>query len=297
MKLRNLKIIALALDGSLGSQNSDMTALLCFGSNLEEVIGSIKKKADEITLFAPSVPVYGDNIFNASFYEKNKEKIEKARLLFVDEKSKEVFDSIIDYRLSGDIKYLFDCQTDRETNYEFLNLENEVFVDLGAYRGDTLVEVNGLCNIQKAFACEPDRKSFEKLKKNTAYIKNVSYFNCAVGEKSGETLFKKSRGRGSSLADTGERIPLKSVDYLLSGERATYIKYDVEGNEKSALLGSVNTIKKYTPKLKIAAYHRSEDIFLLPLLINEICDRYSLFLRHEPSLPDWDTDIFAIAKE
>ncbi len=243
------------------------------------------------------MPVYGEEIFNADFYEKNKEKIRLARSLFSDKKSKEVFDKIIEYRLSGEIEKLFEIETDREENYKLLNLDNEVFLDLGAYRGDTLTEVNSLCSLESAIAVEPDKKSFNKLKENTEDIRNVSYLNCATGEKDGEAFFKKSRGRGSAVSDKGEKIPVRSVDSILGGGRVTYIKFDVEGNEKNALLGAENTIKKYRPKMKIAAYHRSEDVFTLPLLINEICDGYRFYLRHEPSLPDWDTDIIVIPKE
>jgi len=278
-------------------KNPDMIALLCFGSALENVISSIKQKANEITLFAPSVPVYGDKIFNADFYKNNKEKIRLARSLFSDEKSKEVFDRIIEYRLSGEIGNLFEIETSRNDNYKLLNLNNEIFMDLGAYRGDTLSEVNSLCTVKEAIAVEPDLKSFNKLKENTEKIRNVTYLNCAVGEKDGETFFKKSRGRGSAVSDKGEKIPVRSVDSILGVGRVTYIKFDVEGNEKNAILGAEKTIKEHLPKMKIAAYHRSEDIFTLPLLINEICGGYGFYLRHEPSLPDWDTDIIVIPKE
>ena len=279
------------------AKNPDMTALLCFGSALPDVIESVKKKMGEITLLAPSVPVYGEEIFNSEFYEKNEGKIKLARSLFADEKSKEVFDGLIKYRLSGELKYLFEIETDRSENYRLLDLENEIFADLGAYRGDTLLEVNGICALERAYAFEPDKKSFEKLKTNTDGIKNVSYFNCAVGEKDGLTVFEQSRGRGSAVGKKGETIQLKSIDSALSGERVTYIKFDVEGNEKNALLGAKNTIGKHLPKMKIAAYHRCGDIFSLPILINEISKKYNLYLRHEPSLPDWDTDIFAVPKE
>jgi FkbM family methyltransferase len=279
------------------AKNPDMTALLCFGSALADVIESIKQKGDEITLFAPSVPVYGGEIFNADFFRKNEEKIRLARSLFADEKSKEVYDKIIEYRLSGDINCLFEIETSRSDNYKLLDLDSEIFVDLGAYRGDTVSEVNKLCSLEKVFAVEPDKKNFEKLRANTEGIKNVFYFNCAVGENDGTAVFEKSRGRGSAVGKTGETVQLRSVDSILSGERVTYIKFDVEGNEKNAILGAVNTIKKYRPKLKIAAYHRSADIFDLPIIINEISNKYRLYLRHEPSLPDWDTDIFAVYEE
>jgi len=282
---------------SAKEKSPDMIALLCFGSSLENVIEGVEQKAQEITLFAPSVPVYGTEIFDSEFYKKNEEKIRLARSLFADEKSKSVFDGIIGYRLSGEINNLFEIETSRSENYKLLNLKNEIFVDLGAYRGDTVLEVDRLCRTEKIYAVEPDKKNFEKLKRNTQHIENVLYFNCAIGEKDGKTTFERGSGRGSSVSEKGEEIPLRSVDSILENERVSYIKIDVEGNEKQALAGAEKTIRKYMPKMKIAVYHRSGDLFDLPLLVNKISDKYSLYLRHEPSLPDWDTDIFAIPKE
>lgn len=278
-------------------KHPDMTALLCFGSALPEVIESIKQKAEEITLLAPSVPVYGKEIFNSDFYGRNEEKIKNARSLFADEKSRAVYDGIIEYRLSGNINRLFEIETERKENYKLLKLENEIFVDLGAYRGDTVLEVNNLCSLEAVYAVEPDKKSFEKLKRNTEGINDVNYFNCVIAESDGEALISDNRGRGSAVSETGKIIQQKSVDSILGGKRATYIKFDVEGNEEKAIIGARNTIKKYLPKMKIAAYHRSGDIFNLPLLINKISDKYTFYLRHEPSLPDWDTDIIALPKE
>ena len=76
-----------------------------------------------------------------------------------------------------------------------------------------------------------------------------------------------------------------------------YIKYDVEGAEKEALLGSVNTIKAHKPALLVSAYHRSEDIFELPLMLNTLEPSYKLYLRRYPYIPAWDLNIIARAEE
>ena len=83
---------------------------------------------------------------------------------------------------------------------------------------------------------------------------------------------------------------------MLHGESATYIKIDVEGAEENAVLGAKETISKYSPKLNIALYHRNEDMYKIPLLINSINKRYKLYMRHNPYIPDWDTNLFAVCK-
>ena len=273
--------------------NPDMIALLSFGSSVESVIENIRRISGETTLFAPCVPVCGSDIFNSGFYEKNRAKIEQARELLFDDRSKEVFDNIINYRLSGEIKYLFDSEDDAENGYALLSLKDESFLDLGAYRGDTVIEAEKYFSPKAIFAVEPDKKSFEKLKINTAGIKNTEYFNCAAGEKDGDEFFSFGSGRGSHETESGKKTAVRSVDSLLAGRNAGFIKIDVEGREKETLLGAKDTVSKFSPKLKVACYHRSEDIFEILLLIKELNPSYKIGLRHRRSLPDWDTDCFA----
>ncbi|HCA56163.1 MAG TPA: FkbM family methyltransferase, partial [Ruminococcaceae bacterium] len=42
-----------------------------------------------------------------------------------------------------------------------------------------------------------------------------------------------------------------------------------------------------------ALYHRSEDIFKLPLLLKEINPSYRLYLRQHPHIPAWDLNLYA----
>ena len=64
--------------------------------------------------------------------------------------------------------------------------------------------------------------------------------------------------------------------------------------EKEAVTGAAETIKKYKPKMLVSCYHRSEDIFSLPLQIMEIRDDYKVYIRHNPYLPAWDTQFYFI---
>lgn len=279
---------------SVKEANENMIALLCFGTSQRSVIENIKKISSQATLLMPSIPVYGEEIFNADYYDKNKIQIETAYELLADEKSKKTFENIINFRLTGDISHLFNCEESEEATEQILKLDEEIYVDLGAYRGDTVIKTSQKCKTVKAFAVEPDRRSFEKLKQNTAFLADIKYFNCAIGEKSGEQSFSGNHGRGSSVNEEGGKIQVISVDEMLNGEKVTFIKADVEGNEKATLLGAGKTIKDFKPKLRIAAYHRAEDIFSLPILINSLNSKYKIYLRHTHCIPDWDTDIFAV---
>jgi hypothetical protein len=71
-----------------------------------------------------------------------------------------------------------------------------------------------------------------------------------------------------------------TIDELLKGGPATFIKMDIEGAELVALKGAKQTIKKYKPKLAVCVYHKPLDIVEIPLYLKKLVPEYKLFLRH-----------------
>jgi hypothetical protein len=125
----------------LESEYEDFVIVLCFASPLTEVIDNIKALSKRHKVIMPSVPVYGDNIFNKDFLEKHLNDIELAFSHLADEQSKKVFENIICFQITGDLNYCFECETEKDEAFGILNLgENESFLDLGAYSGDTVEE-------------------------------------------------------------------------------------------------------------------------------------------------------------
>ena len=275
--------------------------LISFGSSLPDVLTLFKKVNEECETYAPDVPVCGENIFTLDFLNENKEKINSARNLFADELSLKIFDNVLLYKLTGKIDYLFDAECERKDTFELLCAKDFLsFADLGAYRGDTLDEMLSLApKLEYAYALEPDARTFKKL---SAFCENhqgntkLYPLNIAAWDKEETLIFNSSSNRNSGAfapttnAKTVE-IQANSLDNILGGAPIDYIKYDVEGAEKQAIEGSVNTIQKYSPALDISVYHRSEDIFELPLQINKINSNYKLYLRRYPYVPAWDLEL------
>ena len=110
-----------------------------------------------------------------------------------------------------------------------------------------------------------------------------------------------SGNRNSSVSSTSsyknreENIELVRIDTEVS-ECVDYIKYDVEGAEKEALSGSQSTISRCMPTLCVSLYHRSGDIFELPLMIKEKFPQYKLYMRRREYIPAWDTVLIAVKK-
>ena len=277
----------------------DFLVLLSFATEREDVLQLIYSVAERHEVLAPDVPVIdGTEIFDLDFLNKNAEKIQAVYDLLEDDFSKKVFADCINYKISGKIEYLKNCETPKSEVFENLirPAKDEVFVDLGAYNGDTIKEFLDFAGGYKSIhAFEPDQKNFAKLAKNCEGLENLFLHNKGVHSEKSVLFFEKKAGRNSALSKNGSvEVEVDSVDNLCFEFSPTIIKFDVEGAEKEALLGCRKVIETYKPKLMVSAYHKSEDIFELPLLIKKLNPEYKLYFRHLPYIPCWETNCYAL---
>lgn len=267
----------------------DFTVLLAFGTMRPEVIANIKRISGEQCLLVPDVPVAGDTLFDIDFAKANADK-----LLFVYNKletelDKYIFESIIRYKLTGRAEYLFRSAQPKSDAYKRLALsDGSVCVDCGAYNGDTLSELFAYCDNSFAYAIEPDVKSFAKLKLAYGSFDNVTLINAAVNADGKDVAFSTKGSRGSKSVACGTAVPAVVLDTLLADKHIDYIKFDVEGMESEALNGAKEIISKQKPKLFVSCYHKSEDIFDLPLKVLSIREDYKLHIFPPFYLPAWD---------
>jgi len=277
---------------------SDFIIVLAFAAGYESLIEKVISLSKKHQLIAPDVPVIGDGLFTKKYLSDNFEKIEKVYNFLEDDLSKQVFLNTIEFKITGEIALLGEITTPPSEAFEnVLKLgENEIYIDLGAYNGDTvlefLAETDG--KFAKIYALEPDKKNFKKLLKTVEGKEHIEIHNVAVWSEDTTLTFSHKSGRQSTLSQKGVEIPTRSVDSILENSPATYIKYDVEGAEAEALIGTKSTIKSHHPKLLVALYHRNEDIFDLPLLVKKLAPDYKLFIRHYPYIPAWEINLFAI---
>lgn len=272
-------------------------AALCFASQLPDVMGLIKSVAARHTLLVPSVPAFGNVLFDADFIEKNLEDMKRARGLFADEASRRVYDGVLEFYHTGELALLDGITSSKDEAFSEILAPgaDEVYVDLGAYNGDTIDELLHYAGgYKKIIAFEPNAKNFEKLRLRCKNMPRVEMWRLGAWKCGGELTFNNKAGRNSALSDSGVETRVAAVDSILRGERATYIKADVEGADYETLLGMAETLKKFRPKLNFAAYHRFEDIFRLPLLIKSLNPDYKIYLRHHPYIPAWDTNLYCV---
>lgn len=226
-------------------------------------------------------------------------EFEKAFNLFDDELSKKI--------VMDKLNYLFNNSNMIPVSAYFDNImfqddfSNEVFVDCGAFDGETSIEFARLTNntYKKIYCFEPTKSSFEKLKSKTALLDRIEIINKGLYSKEDVLEFKDfgidewntvnnyfmgHEWYGPAMEYKIVKIPVTTLDSVFFEKNIkdypTIIKMDIEGSECEALLGMKHIINTSHPKLIICAYHKIEDYFKLAETIKEICPNYRLRLRH-----------------
>ena len=160
----------------------------------------------------------------------------------------------------------------------------EVFVDLGAYTGDSTISFlrNYGDSYKKIYAYEITPETYQILVSNLKDYPNVVCYLKGVGDTRSSLSVVNSSADASAntvfVSDNGT-IPMVTLDEDI-GETITIIKADIEGFEQEALLGAINHIKNDHPKLLISVYHKNEDLWKIPKMIKEIDPTYKFYLRY-----------------
>lgn len=183
-----------------------------------------------------------------------------------------------------------------DENYFYFNSdfcpigENEVFANVGALIGDCALEFATACQnrdltYREIINFEPDPYNFNRLQENTAHLPRMRHMPFGLWSHQDRLRFDnpdsyKVGTPGSLNANGHMEVEVASLDELLPEAEISYIKMDVEGAEMKALMGAITTIRRNKPKLAICVYHKRDDMFKIPLLINNFCDGYEFYLRH-----------------
>ena len=279
----------------------NLVILIAFSAFTDELLDRIHTLCEKHTVYAPDFDVFTSRYPEADFIESNRAALEQAYALLSDDRSREVFSQLTQYKITGRVEHLFAAHNSRESCLPLLRLgTEECYLDLGAYRGDTVEEflkaIDGRFTSVDAF--EPDPKNRQKL---TEYVDSLPYSNitihpAAVSSASGTLTFTGKGGRASHLAEEGYEVPTVAIDDLHLSP--SYIKMDVEGAEADALNGMQETLRRCRPKLLISLYHHIGDYFTLPLHIDRLVGgNYNYHLRMHPYVPAWDIMLYATPKE
>ena len=238
--------------------------------------------------------VYGPEEYDTKMMgvlqDSNKEKIEYVKQNLQDEKSLKTFENILRYRVSNNPRLIWEIFEKDNPQYfekDFVKCGNhEIFVEAGGYDGSSSIAfskfVKGKYN--KIYIMEPDETmyyvAYEMLKHDCLH--DFEIHKKGAFSKKGTVRFTDDFFAGSSrISDDGNfSIETISIDEMLGGSPATFIKMDIEGAEQEALIGCRNTINRYHPILAISIYHKINDLWNILYDLMKRCTGYKFYMRH-----------------
>ncbi len=279
----------------------EFVIVLSFASNRIEVIDMLEDIDAHYDMYVPDMPVADEcEYFDREFYNANYDAILRAYNSLTDDHSRDIFSSVINYKLSGRLSYLSSCWSFKDEEYALLRHRDiEYAVDAGAYNGDTAREMKArFPRLKSIYAIEPDAKNFKKLSKYCEAETEINLvpFNAAAWRENTRGEFSVSGNRNSSVNSTASfehvsnTVDLMRIDSLPL-ERVDYVKYDVEGAEYEALVGTHAFIARDMPDMLVSLYHRSRDIFSLVNYLHSEYPDYSMYLRRTRCIPAWEIDL------
>lgn len=206
-----------------------------------------------------------------------------------DYRSKAVLTSFLEYWINYDPYALLNTKEPTFPDYFDLDLyqpaEDEVFVDLGSFTGDTVQDYLRTFPSYKSIYCfEMAPNNMKKLRENLQKYDNIYYVAKAVGSEKGSLTVYLRDGVDSANSVAQEEgvetvVEVTTVDEEIT-EPVSTLKMDIEGAEQDALRGCVRHIKEDHPKLLISVYHNNEDIWKIPRMIHELQPDYRFYLRN-----------------
>lgn len=212
------------------------------------------------------------------------EVIKQTYDLLEDDASKNCLLDILAFRLGLKTNYASFSHSENQyfNQLTLPGLKNRsvVYVDCGAYNGDTLAEISREVAISQAWLFEPDSQNFSDLVGNVKEMQvNASCIPCGVSDKY-EILTFSGGGEGGAISESGsQRIVTVSLDQILPHGKIDFLKLDIEGAEAMALRGARELIQRNRPVIALSLYHLPKDPWELPTLLQELCEDYRYFIR------------------
>jgi FkbM family methyltransferase len=181
--------------------------------------------------------------------------------------------------------------------------DREIFVDCGAFDGDTILSLleQPKGSSASVYAFEADPGNFRNLQRTVSTVPHsgvLKIHNLAVGASGGPVKFRAFSNEASYVSPLSGDISVDCVtlDQMLGGLEPTFIKMDIEGAELDALRGASEVIGRCAPLLAICSYHRQDHLWKIPLLIQSLNRNYRFYLRPH-LLEGWDLVCYAVPPE
>lgn len=216
------------------------------------------------------------------------DSVRKAFFLLTDDASRREYLAQLKWRTLLDFDGLSSPSLQEQyfPNDLFSLTPDDVFVDCGAFDGDTLrrfIQRQG-DSFGKVIALEPDPLNFQNLQKYVSTLainirEKVSLLQLAAGVRKEKVYFEATGTTSSAVLGTSTfEVESIALDEALGDCLPTYIKMDIEGAEPDALAGARRVISQARPILAISVYHRQDHLWKIPLFIYSLFSQYRFVL-------------------
>lgn len=217
---------------------------------------------------------------------RHQKELQEAYRLLADERSRQVLKNAIRFRVTKNRKYLRGIIEGKQYFVKGIIKpgKEEVFVDCGAFDGDTLknyLKFNR--NYKKIVLFEPSKANVGRIKGYIARkgLGGIDCFQAGVGEKNCIANFTGSATADACISEKGSiQVQIVALDQVEECQGASFIKMDIEGSELEALKGAEKIIIRNKPTLAICIYHKAADYYQIPLYLHRLVPEYRLYVRH-----------------
>ena len=138
---------------------------------------------------------------------------------------------------------------------DFEPIDGQAILDCGASIGDTAIYFKLVYPKSPVYAIECDDENYEYLNTNMELnnFENVATIKTFLSD-----------------TDDDNQITIDELVKQVNIENIGLIKFDIEGEERKALKGAINTIRTQKPILIIPIYHLSDDCYQIPKFLKSL---------------------------
>lgn len=275
------------------ASSASVNLVVAFSGYRPEMLNAFRDKIGqviEMDVGAGMTHYAGETVFSYPWLESVAEELSETYRLLADQLSRDTMAAYCNQKISLDYRYLEAVRRPPENQYfdpELIRFaDHEILVNCGAYTGDSAeafvkaIQKSG-GDYSEIISFEPSPCHFEK-----CVGRNLPRHRClrmGCSDAPGRILFHDDGTSSAAFlpasAADENALEVDTIDNVLAGGRATFIKMDIEGAELSALKGAEKTIRAWKPLLAICAYHKPEDLIKIPRFIRSLVPEYRWYLR------------------
>lgn len=218
-----------------------------------------------------------------------------------DPESRRLVEAIRSFRMGGNLPF----SAYRSPEAQYFNaltlgqLEGRapVYVDCGAYTGDTYRTFQAARPCAAAYLFEPDPGNYSALVRSVVDLPTpVHCLPLAVSDEHRLVTFSGGDGEACALSEAGsDRVLAVPLDDVLTTVQVDFLKIDVEGADLQALRGAKRLIARCRPVIAISLYHNPDDLWEIPLTAFELCEDYDFFVRQH-CFNSFDSVLYAVPR-